>query len=303
MADSRGLGREVVVGSIVLVALGIFVGGTFWLSGKTLFTPDGVKILFEDAGDLKRASPVRVSGVPVGKVQDIKLLEPGKVEVTISLPDYIEPKTDALAYIRTVGLAGDVALVFVPGTDPTPLPKGQVVQSVPVPTITDMAGKLTGSADTLLTSVRALVGPERREQLDRTLERLNATLTSTQALLALYANQSKGPTAELQATLVQFRALAAKLDTNLSAPSIVRARDKADTLVTSLNDMSVQFRATGQRLDSVLAKLERGEGTMGKLATDTLLYHRFTDLSASVDSLVRDLRKNPGKLGVTVKMF
>jgi phospholipid/cholesterol/gamma-HCH transport system substrate-binding protein len=303
MADSRGLGREVVVGSIVLVALGIFVGGTFWLSGKTLFTPDGVKILFEDAGDLKRASPVRVSGVPVGKVQDIKLLEPGKVEVTISLPDYIEPKTDALAYIRTVGLAGDVALVFVPGTDPTPLPKGQVVQSVPVPTITDMAGKLTGSADTLLTSVRALVGPERREQLDRTLERLNSTLTSTQALLALYADKSKGPTAELQATLVQFRALAAKLDTNLSAPSIVRARDKADTLVTSLNDMSVQFRATGQRLDSVLAKLERGEGTMGKLATDTLLYHRFTDLSASVDSLVRDLRKNPGKLGVTVKMF
>jgi hypothetical protein len=45
--------------------------------------------------------------------------------------------------------------------------------------------------------------------------------------------------------------------------------------------MSVQFRATGERLDSVLAKLERGEGTMGKLATDTLLYHRFTDLSAS----------------------
>jgi len=42
---------------------------------------------------------------------------------------------------------------------------------------------------------------------------------------------------------------------------------------------------------------------MGRLVTDTLLYHRFTDLSASVDSLVRDLRKNPGKLGVTVKMF
>ncbi|MFL5506905.1 MAG: MlaD family protein [Gemmatimonadales bacterium] len=303
MADSRGLGKEVVVGSIVLGALAIFVGGTFWLSGKTLFTPDGVKILFEDAGDLKRATPVRVSGVPVGKVQDIKLLAPGKVEVTISLPDYIEPKTDALAYIRTVGLAGDVALVFVPGTDPTPLPKGQVIQSVPVPTFTDMAGKLTGNADSLLTSVRALVGPERGKQLDETLERLNKTLVSTQALLALYANQTTGPTAELQATLVQFRALAGKLDSTLSAPALVRARDKADTLVGNLNEMSVQFRATGQRLDSVLAKLERGEGTMGRLVTDTLLYQRFTDLSASVDSLVRDLRKNPGKLGVTVKMF
>jgi phospholipid/cholesterol/gamma-HCH transport system substrate-binding protein len=302
MADSR-LGREVVVGSIVLIAVGIFVVGTFFLSGKSLFRPEGVKILFEDAGDLKRASPVRISGVPVGKVVDIKLLEPGKVEVTISLPQEIVPKTDALAYVRTVGLAGDAALVFVPGTDPNPLPKGQVVKGVQAPGFADMAGKLAGNADTLLTNVRALVGPKRAEQLDQTLVKLNATLASTQALMALYANQKSGPTAELQATLVEFRTLAARLDSTVSAPAIVRARDKADTLVGNLNEMSVQFRATGERLDSVLARLERGEGTMGKLATDTVLYQRFTDLSASVDSLVRDLRKNPGKLGVTVKMF
>ena len=88
MADSR-LGREVVVGTIVLVVMAIFVVGTFFLSGTSLFPPEGVKILFKDAGDLKRASPVRVSGVPVGKVVDIKLLEPGKVEVTISLPEEI----------------------------------------------------------------------------------------------------------------------------------------------------------------------------------------------------------------------
>lgn len=302
MAESR-FGREVVVGSIVMVAVAIFVVGTMWLSGRSLVKRDGVTIQFTDAGDLKRASPVRVSGVPVGKVLDIVLVEPGKVHVTISLPDEIAPKTDALAYIRAVGLAGDAALVFVPGSDPTPLPEGQVVMGVQAPGFADMAGKLAGNADTLLTNVRALVGPDRAKQLDQTLEKLNATLASTQALMALYANQKSGPTAELQSTLAEFRGLAMKLDSTVSAPAIVRARDKADTLVGNLNEMSVQFRATGQRLDSVLAKLERGEGTMGKLATDTLLYHRFTDLSASVDSLVRDLRKNPGKLGVTVKMF
>lgn len=302
MADSR-LGREVVVGSIVLAAMAIFVVGIFFLSGRSLFQREGVKILFADAGDLKRASPVRVSGVPVGKVVDIKLLEPGKVEVTISLPEEIVPKTDAIAYVRTVGLAGDAALVFVPGSDPTPLPTGQVVQGIQAPGFADMAGKLAGNADTLLTNVRALVGPKRAEQLDQTLVKLNATLASTQALMALYANQQSGPTAELQATLVEFRTLAGKLDSTISAPAIVRARDKADTLVGNLSDMSAQFRATGERLDSVLAKLERGEGTMGKLATDTVLYQRFTDLSASVDSLVRDLRQNPGKIGVTVKMF
>ena len=303
MAESRGLSREVVVGSIVLVAVGLFVFGTFWLSGKSLWKRSGVVIQFTDAGDLKRASPVRVSGVPVGKVLDIVLLEPGKVQVTISLPDEIHPKVDAFAYIRAVGLAGDAALVFEPGESPTPLPEGQVVMGVQAPGFADMAGKLAGNADTLLTSVRALVGPERAAQLDTTLRRLNSTLASTQSLMAMYADRRRGPTAELEATLTQFRQLAVKLDSTLSAPSLARARDKADTLVGNLSDMSAQFRATGARLDSVLARLERGEGTAGKLATDTLLYRRFTDLSASLESLVRDLRKNPGKLGVTVKMF
>ena len=70
MAESRGLGREVVVGSIVLVALLIFVSGTMFLSGRSILRRDGVTIQFKDAGELKRASPVRISGVPSGKVID-----------------------------------------------------------------------------------------------------------------------------------------------------------------------------------------------------------------------------------------
>jgi len=42
MAESRGLGREVVVGSIVLVALLIFVSGTMFLSGRSILRRDGM---------------------------------------------------------------------------------------------------------------------------------------------------------------------------------------------------------------------------------------------------------------------
>jgi len=141
------------------------------------------------------------------------------------------------------------------------------------------------------------VGPKRAEQLDQTLQKLNATHGEHPGPDGALRQPRAGPTAELQATLLEFRTLAAKLDSTISAPAIVRARDKADTLVGNLNEMSVQFRATGERLDSVLAKLERGEGTMGKLATDTVLYQRFTDLSASVDSLVRDCARTPAARG------
>jgi phospholipid/cholesterol/gamma-HCH transport system substrate-binding protein len=296
-------GREVVVGALVLVAAAIFVFGTMWLSGRSVRKRGEVVIQFSDAGDLKRATPVRVSGVPVGKVNDIRLVEPGKVHVSISLPPGITPRTDALAYVRSVGLAGDAALVFVPGSEPTPLPKGQVVMGIQPPGLMEVAGKLGGSADTLLGNLRTLTGPDRAVQIDRTLRRLDETLASTQRLMAFYANPEKGPSAELEATLREFRLLAARLDSTLTAPAVVRARDKADTLVGNLSEMSAQFRATGERLDSVLAKLERGEGTLGRVATDTALYHEAVKVTSSIDSLVNDLRRNPGKIGVTVKLF
>lgn len=305
MAESR-FGKEVVVGTIVLFAAVVFIGGTMWLSGKSL-GGGGYVAEFANAGELKLASPVRISGVPAGKVRGIRLQPSGKVHVTIVLDDemleLVELKRDARAFIKSVGLAGDVTLVLEPGTAAEPLPEGAIIPGAETPGFADMAGPLVDSSTALMGDLRALVNRQRAEQLDRTLARLDETLRSTQKLMALYANPNSGPTAELQATLVEYRGLASRLDSTLASPSVVRARDKADTLVQNLSDMSAQFRATGERLDSILAKVERGEGTLGKMATDTVLYGRFTDLSASVDSLVRDLRKNPGKIGVTVKMF
>ena len=98
--DSR-FGREVVVGSIVLAAAAVFGLGMLWLNGKSINPGDNeVIVQFADAGQLKPASQVRVSGVPPGKVEDITLIEPGKVHVSITLNNRaIVPKIDAKAVI------------------------------------------------------------------------------------------------------------------------------------------------------------------------------------------------------------
>ena len=62
--------REVAVGTIVLIAVGLFIFGTMWLSGRSLSPNDEyVQVRFENAMGLKEGSPVRVSGVPVGRVE------------------------------------------------------------------------------------------------------------------------------------------------------------------------------------------------------------------------------------------
>ena len=95
----------------------------------------------------------------------------------------------------------------------------------------------------------------------------------------------------------------ATIQSNLSAPAVIRARDKADSLAGNLNAMSAQFTATGARLDSVLMLVQTGRGTLGRFATDSALYWNMVRLTASLDSLVNDIKQHPGKIGVTVKMF
>jgi len=302
--DSR-FGREVVVGSIVLAAAAVFVAGMFWLGGKSIGPGDNeVIIQFPDAGQLKPASQVRVSGVPSGKVEHIVLVAPGKVHVTISLNnDAIVPKIDAKAVIMSVGLAGDVTLMFIPGDSPTVLPKGQVVMGISPPGLMEIAGGLSDRADSVLINAQGFVGPAMQDRATKTLEEATKALQSSQRLMATLNDPKHGPSAELALTLQAMRGTLARLDSTLSAPAVVRARDKADTLVNNLNAMSSQFTATGARLDSVLALVQTGKGTLGKFATDSALYDQMVRLTASLDSLVDDLRAHPGKIGVTVKMF
>ena len=61
--------REVIVGAIVTVAILVFIFGTMWLSGRSVSSDNLVRIQFPNVSGLKRASPVRVSGVTVGKVE------------------------------------------------------------------------------------------------------------------------------------------------------------------------------------------------------------------------------------------
>ena len=63
-------------------------------------------------------------------------------------------------------------------------------------------------------------------------------------------------------------------------------------------------RGTIVRLNVIMARLERGEGTMGMILKDERLYHNANNLSAEVTKLLYDFRQNPRKyLSVKVTLF
>src|SRR5690606_30885542 len=109
--------KEIAVGTLVLTAIGLFIGGSLWLKGSS-FKRSGpsATVVFSEIGTLQRDNEVVVSGYAVGKVEDVEFKGPGRVLVTISLPRELDLHADARATLLTSIFAGSTKLSLNPGT-------------------------------------------------------------------------------------------------------------------------------------------------------------------------------------------
>jgi phospholipid/cholesterol/gamma-HCH transport system substrate-binding protein len=288
--------REVIVGAIVTVAILVFIFGTMWLSGRSVSSSNLVHLQFANVSGLKRASPVRVSGVNVGKVERIEFVDVGKVAVIASLPPKIRPRVDAAATIVSVTLVGDYAVDFDPGRSSEFLGPGKVILGTQDLGLSGRAMELSDRADSILIGAQAIVNRQTADQLRSTLTALEGTLKATQRTMLVYSDSTRGPTAELTRTMAAFRQLSSRLDSTLANPALGRTLSRTETLTSNLAAMTARF-------DSTLAAINRGQGTLGKFATDSGLYYDMRDVSKSLKGLLDELQKHPGKVGVTVKLF
>ncbi len=296
--------KEISVGGLVLLGIVLFIAATMWLRGKSFNPGEIVRIQFDNIGNLKEASAVRISGVEMGKVQSINFIRPGEVLVEVALNRDLPLQADAAASIFTVSLAaGDAAIALDPGEAPEPLPDDAIIMGTSQMGLTDLAGPLAARADTILSGFQAMVSPEMTEGLEKTMTALQQTLAATQATMALYANPNTGPSAELTRTLAEFRQLSAELETVVANPGLKAALDRSDSLTQSLQAMSTKLAATGDELQQLLGAINRGEGTLGKFMTDSALYYGMVKATAQLDSLMASIRANPGKIPIQVRIF
>jgi phospholipid/cholesterol/gamma-HCH transport system substrate-binding protein len=297
--------REITVGTLVILAIVLFVIGSSWLSGRSVGADEDEfwRIQFETAGNLKASSLVRISGVPVGKVERIRLADVGKVIVSVTLPENIVPKVDASAKIVAVGFVGDAAIEFDPGKAAQNLSRQRVIIGAQEGGLNDLAQSLGDRADSVLLGAQQIVNKRTADELYATLTALQGTLKAAERTMGVYGDPNKGPTAQLTRTMASLEQLTTRLDSTLAHPALSRTLNRADTLTANLASMTAQLTSTGARLDTLLLGMNQGRGTLGKFTTDTGFYGDIRNLSQSMQQLLDELKKHPGKIPVTVKLF
>jgi phospholipid/cholesterol/gamma-HCH transport system substrate-binding protein len=189
---------------------------------------------------------------------------------------------------------------FDPGRAGEPLPAGRTILGTQDLGLTGKATVLAERADSILLGAQGIVNQRTAEQLRSTLTALEGTLKAAQRTMQIYANPDQGPTAEITKTMAAFRQLSGRLDSTLASPAFSR---RTDSITANLAAMTSQFAATGERLDTLLAGMNRGQGTLGKFVTDSGLYYDIRELTQGMKKLLEELAKHPGKVPVTVKLF
>jgi len=290
--------QEVSVGVMVITGLVAFTGAMFWLTGRSL-TSHGVAVpvVFKDVGGLREGDPVRVSGVMKGRVQKVRLERVGRVMVTLELDPAVAPRSDASATVASADFLGAMFVDYNPGSAEAPLPAGQPIPGVAQEQFTDMAARAATSASHLIESVNSGLNP------GQLANDLHNTLVVTQRGMRALTELTTGPTVQqTTATLESVEHVMARIDSILGTQGAVASGRRLDTLSANLTQLTTRLSEATTSLDTLLTRMTKGEGTFGRLATDTLLYKNLNSTLAALSALLTDLKERPGRY-LTVKVF
>jgi phospholipid/cholesterol/gamma-HCH transport system substrate-binding protein len=278
----------------VIIGLVLFVGGALWLRGKSISAAD-INVLYADIGNLKEGAPVRISGAPVGRVTDIVFQSEGRVAVGIKFSKKMIVVTDsASAPITAVGMLGDEVIMLDPGKG-KPLAPGDTIKGSIAPGVFDKAAIIADQAAQTLTKVNAMLDP-------KLVADLRNTLASTQRFMAFLADQEKGPASQVNPTMLALQRTTAQLDSAIAAVDPKAMQARLDTTMRAATSATNRLTATMGHADSLMARLQHGDGTMSRFLNDSSLYTDLRQTMQAMTNLLNEIAKNPGKIGVTVRV-
>ena len=290
--------REVTVGALVLVGFVVFTGFMFWLTGRSIVSKAiPVNVVFKNISGLKEGDPVRVSGVKKGRVGQVRLERVGHVTVTLSLDPEVRPHKDARATVASADFLGAKYIDYDPGLSDTLLPQGAMIQGVTEEQFADVAQGAAKSAQELIANVNKGLNP------GQLATDIHNTLVATQRGMEALTKATNGPAIQqTQATLASLERVMSHLDTLLGAANPAQTGKRLDTLSTNLTQLTGRLADATGSLRGLLDKMDKGEGTLGKIATDTMLYKNLNATLKSLSELLTDLKERPGRY-LTVKVF
>ena len=293
---------ELRLGLLIFTALALLL----WASiqgGTSLFKKQyELNARFPNVQGVVAGAPVWFQGVEVGTVKMLDFAPSGDtavVNIRFTVNDRVWPlvREDSRVRIQALNLFGEKFMEVTPGSSESPPVKDGAV--LPSDRPADMSELMARGQD--IVDDLAVVTADLKTMMAR-VNRGEGSLGRLMHTDELYTG--------LDATIRQVRVLTVNLDRSQVAMS------RSLTAVTASLDSTLALLRTGEgslgkmardpvlydnltsatgRLDSTLARIERGEGSLGRLATDEAAARHLEASLERLSALLADLKANPKK--------
>lgn len=324
--------NEFAVGLAVLAALALVIGGALWLSETDVNQKQATYTArFRTVGGLGVGAPVTLRGVRVGRVEAIRLVENEWVETEFSIDRAVELPARPAVISASASLFGEWSANVVAFE---PLPSDPNLRNAllesdaaggeawPGATLPDI-GQLTAQASRIagdVGDITARIGQAFDSTALASMQQSVKDLAEISKRLVVFANAQTtridrvsanvATTSDAFAGVAQtFRQAVTRLDSatadrqlqdmmdngRASSEDLRQAAADLRSVMRAARENEVSLVRVLQQADSLMTRIQQGNGTLGMLATDSTLYRETTATVIQFRELLSDIQAHPRK--------
>ena len=293
--------REAKLALTALAAVFILIWGINFLKGSSLFESKSTFYgVYDSVEGLKVSSGVIYRGYQVGQVISIQFTGErfDRVLVKFSVDKGLELPSNTLAMIQSADLMGSKVVALVPGDSHVTAVSGDTLRSQverglmeqvsqQMLPLKQKAERLLGSLDSVMLIVQGLFNEETKKNLSNSFGSIDRTLRNTLI---------QGGSARISSILQDVNSITGNLRNNNEEISTILGNVSAisDSLrQASLHQTLMSLDYILATTDSIMNKINRGEGTIGALLNDNDLYYNLNQVSENLNRLLVEFRYNP----------
>ena len=323
--------NDAAVGVAVLVVAAALLASLAWVKQADFgHRRRDVIARVRDVGNARVGNAVVIRGVVAGSVQSIELAPNGWVHIHMKLDRSVELPADPVVLLNESSLFGEwqasieersalPADVTVRKAIAEAVGERGVLPGASFPGIgklTEVAGQIAGDVANVAGRVQTAFDDQAARELRASIKNvsdLSATLAGTVRAhatdLDTVSAQLRSAMAAINATAATVQQIAGRIDTSSRSGDLKNIVDNVNAASVDLrrataqvNDLAGRFAKSQARLDtflangdSILVKVNSGRGSLGMFVNDPSVYRRSDSLLVVLNSLIVDLKANPGK--------
>jgi phospholipid/cholesterol/gamma-HCH transport system substrate-binding protein len=293
------MSKELKTGIAVVLILCLGYWGFNFLKGQNLLEPASrvFFIEYDNIQGLNKASTVSINGLQVGKVSEINFntdsSKRGKLVVKIALDNDFKFSKNSVAKIYSTSIIGGESLAIIPSYVGDIAVSGDYLKGEVESDIFTSVGETLNplktkverviiGADSLLIALNDVLDLKSRDSFKKTILGAETTVSSLNETLSSFNTMIDSTKIDIDIALENTKKITANFVKVSDTLTKVNFGQTVKTLQTTL-----------ENINGLLSGIEKGKGSLGKLATDDTMYNNLSEASEELAALLKEMKLNP----------